>query len=233
MKPILIYSPVKHRYALAAQKIPFPSAAVLDVGGYKSREKHLTPFFQELSYTSVNIGPAWYKNDEPHFIYDGTTLPFGDKAFPYVICVDSLEHVMVEKRAKLVDEIVRVAQERAVIVVPFNNGEILDEEYLLRYSKRFGIDLMPSLVEHMKYGIPTMKELINYVEKYNHKITFASPRHLYWSFQLSMLLNQVVFGSEAEEINRSIYEFMENTLKSETDSLRQSEAYRAIITIDK
>ncbi|MBI5839116.1 MAG: methyltransferase domain-containing protein [Chloroflexi bacterium] len=229
----LVYSPIKHRHALAARKINNPHPNILDVGGYKSREQYLAPFFEDLSYTSINIGSAWYPNEESHYVYDGNKLPFESNSFQYVISVDSLEHVEERRRASYIGEIIRVAKEKAVIVTPFSDAEISDEEYLLRYSERFGVEPMPSLAEHLKYHIPTIDALITYVSNYNYKMTFASPRHFYWSCQMAMLINTVVMQEEAEAINRRLYDFLEDALKTEDDSLKRQDAYRAILTIDK
>lgn len=229
----LVFSPVRHRYALAALKIDEPRPSVLDVGGYRSREQHLTRFFEVLDYVSVNVGTAWYKNEESHHLFDGVTLPFGDRSFPYVICVDTLEHVEASARHGLVGEIIRVASVRAVIVVPIAHGDVSDEERLLNHSRRFRIQPMPSLLQHVKYGLPATGELAGYAKGHRYALTFASPRHLYWSFQMAMLLNQFALGAEAESVNRRLYESMESTLLPESDSLNESEAYRAILTVDR
>ena len=231
--PPLVYSPVRHRYSLAAKKIAERNAFILDVGGYKSRRKHLSSHFRRLLYYSVNVGPAWYSNDEPHIIYNGIDMPFCDAAFPYVISIDTLEHIHITRRKRLLDEMVRVAEKQVVVVVPISKGGIIDEEYLFLLSEKHDINPMPSLMEHLKYGLPTVDELIQYANNYSFRITFASPRYVYWSFQMAMLINQITIGSQAEALNKKIQEAMERIFEPEEDNLDQFDAYRAILTIEK
>lgn len=229
----LVFSPVRHRYSLAANKIQEHAPIILDVGGYQSREKYLAPYFHQLAYYSVNLGPAWYQNEKSHVLYDGTNLPFGTNSFPYVICVDSLEHVHLSERKRLIDEMIRVAQKKVVVVVPVAHDDISDEEFLLSLSRKYNIAPMPSLKEHVEYGLPTVEQLASYVRNSSFQITFASPRYIYWSFQMAMLINQVTIGDEARGLNRKIQEVMEKLFAPEKDDLNQFEAYRAILTIDK
>jgi hypothetical protein len=161
----LVFSPVRHRYSLAAQRIASSEPIVLDVGGYKSRRRHLEPFFRKLDYTSVNVGPAWYPNDEPDH----------NSSIPFVICVDTLEHIPAADRATSVHEIIRVAGSRAIIVVPIAHADTPDEYYLLKHSKRFRVKPMPSLVEHLKYGLPKVLDLKEYTKAYDSVISFAVP----------------------------------------------------------
>jgi len=232
-KNCYVYSPVKHRYALAAQQINVKDPTVLDVGGYKSRETHLTHFFEKLSYTSVNIGPAWYRNDEPHCLFNGENLPFLDNSFQFVVCVDSLEHVDKNRRGCVIDEIIRVSSKRAIIVVPFSEGIKSNEQYFIEYSQQFNVELMPSLVEHLKYGLPTLDEIKDYLKGYNYMLTFASNRHLYWTIQTAMLINTIVFESEAEAINKELYNFAEELFRAVPNMPSSENAYRVIATIDK
>lgn len=232
-KNCYVYSPVKHRYALAAQHIDVRDPIVLDVGGYKSRETHLRHFFANLSYTSINVGPAWYKNDEPHCLFDGKKLPFLDNSFQFVICVDSLEHVEKNNRAFVIDEIIRVSAKRAIIVVPFSEGSKSNEQFFIEYSQQFNVELMPSLVEHIKYGLPTLDEMKDYLEAYAYKLTFASNRHLYWSIQTAMLINTIVLENAAEPINRDLYNFAEEIFRAIPNMPSSENAYRVIATIEK
>lgn len=230
--PALVYSPVKHRHRLAASAIGAVRAQILDVGGYKSRAAHFAPLFQAVDYTSINVGPAWYVNEECDVTYDGGLLPYSDRSFQFVTSIDTLEHIPAARRRQMITEIVRVAAVKAVIVVPVSHGDTSEEERFLEYSRLFGIQAMPSLSEHVRFGLPTMSELEVLLEGMPHTITFATPRNLYWSFQIAMLLNQAVSGNSAEGLNRRLNGLMEDVLEgSMAEQLAFAEAYRAVITV--
>jgi hypothetical protein len=132
----------------------------------------------------------------------------------------------------MITEIVRVAAVKAVIVVPIAHGDISEEQRFLEYSRLFGIEAMPSLSEHVRFGLPTVPELDVLLEGMPHTIAFATPRNLYWSFQIAMLLNQAVAGNSAEGLNRRLNGLMEDVLEGNmAERLAFAEAYRAVITV--
>jgi len=93
---------------------------------------------------------------------------------------------------------------------------------------------MPSLVEHERYGLPALGELEGYCSAYKHQVVLASPRHLYWSFQLAMLINTAILRERARTLNLELYRGMELALATDLARKRepdQGDAYRAVITI--
>lgn len=229
-----IFSPVKHRYSLALTEIDAQKPNILDVGGYKSRKTIADGFFSTLTYTSLNIGNAWYKDVAVDFLYDGLNIPFDDRSFDYVISVDILEHVFKEQRLRVLSEIVRVAAKRAVIVTPFRLPDVeTDERYILDICKRYNIVSPPSLVEHELYGLPLLSDIEEYVSTFGGTYKYATNKKDYWSLQTTMLWNTISLNGDSEQVNRKVQEFQEEQLKSQPYPTEATNAYRCVLIFDK
>jgi hypothetical protein len=230
-----VFSAVQHRYALAAAQLPAAEhVSVLDVGGYRSRRRWIEQHIGRplTRYVAVNLGPAWYHDEQLDSVGSGTALPFRSRSFPFVICVDCLEHIAAANRSDVVGELVRVASKRVVVVTPVSSGLVEDEAVFLMISERLGVSPMPSLAEHMKFGVPSIEDLAAIAETYVGALHFASPRRLYWAMQMAMLVNTAALGNDATVINRRLYQFQEEILAQETGELRLRDAYRVVLTID-
>jgi len=232
--PSNVFSPVKHRYSLALSEIDAEEPNILDVGGYTSRKTIAEKFFGNLTYTSLNVGSAWYKDVVADFLYDGLHIPFDDQSFDYVISVDILEHVSQENRFHVIKEMVRVAAKRAVVVTPFRLKDVeTDESYIIDICKRYGIVPPPSLVEHELYGLPFLDEIKEYASSLGGTFRYATYKKDYWYLQTAMLWNTISLNGDSEDINRRIQEFQENQLKSQPYPQEAKNAYRCVLIFDK
>ena len=228
-----VISPVRYRYSLAASEIESRTPNILDVGGYQSRRIHLQHHFDALSYTSLNIGPAWYKNDIADVIFDGVDIPFADNQFEYVISVDTLEHVPLSHRQRLIEEMYRVASKSLILVCPYDNGQKIHERYIRDYCELFELSVPFSLQEHLKFGLPTANEIATYFAQKIHRIHFRTNKHLYWAFQFAMLINCRALGDKAESANLELHSLMEATFAQMEESVDFSNSYRMVIVTSK
>ena len=82
-------------------------------------------------------------------------LPFSDRAFPVVVCVDVLEHLPLDARQRAVQEIVRVARRAVLITCP--NGQVAERaDAGLRRSLDIRGHVVPEwLLEHQAQPYPT------------------------------------------------------------------------------
>ena len=229
-----IFSPIKHRYSLALSEIDLEEPNILDVGGYTSRKTIVESFFNSFTYTSLNVGAAWYKNAVSDFLYNWLDIPFDDQSFDYVISVDVLEHVFKENRFHIINEMVRVAEKRAIVVTPFRLiGVETDESYVLDICERHDVVPPPSLVEHEIFGLPFLDELKKYVSMLRGTFKYATSKRDYWYLQTTMLWNTISLNGESEDINRRIQEFQEKQLASEPYPQEAKNAYRCVLIFDK
>ncbi len=96
---------------------------------------------------------------------DMLAMPFADRAFAAVVCVDTLEHLSAADRPAAIREIVRVCARWAVIAFP--SGEPAS-----RYDRRLDAHLRARLgrsdrylMEHLANGLPDAEEARRLVEE--------------------------------------------------------------------
>lgn len=99
-------------------------------------------------------------------------VPFADNSFDYVICVDVLEHLTKEQRARALAEILRVAKKEFFIGVPCGRQSYQQDKKLeIKYRKIFDRQFS-FLQDHLKFGLPEESEImqgLNLASKRNHK----------------------------------------------------------------
>jgi SAM-dependent methyltransferase len=94
-----------------------------------------------------------------------TALPFPDRSFPIVSCIDVLEHLPLEVREQAINELVRVAAHAVIIGCP--HGEVAqkcDEQYRDDCEAR-NRPLPSWLVEHLRQPYPAEDEILNQINK--------------------------------------------------------------------
>ncbi len=229
----------RHRYRVV---LPYlegstgPHKLILDVGGF-SDNAVLEDLLPEAPVYSVNIHNE-YHGRHGHVTYNGEHLPFPDDCFPVVISVDVLEHVPKQHRAKLIEEMVRVASHRVIISAPFASDKNLKHEAdLLKALETAGLPPKQSLVEHKKFGLPTLLELENIATATGRRFQIQPATNAEIDFaglsaQICALLeiqnNPIIALNCAKGIvDRTEKELEKNPPKS------WDEAYRAVLVIDK
>jgi hypothetical protein len=113
---------------------------LLDVGGTK--RDNLFARFGIGEITTVNI------LKDADIVSSAHDLPLEDSSFDCVTCIDTLEHVPVEMRPKIIRELVRVASKAVFIVAPVDSPEnVRAEELVLKHlSAQF-------IKEHRAFGL--------------------------------------------------------------------------------
>lgn len=99
-------------------------------------------------------------------IASASNLPFKDRSFDVVVCLDTIEHLPRRMRDQAIKEMIRVAKKRVIISAPLENGEEFlgrkfDLLFLQWYRKRHKAD-PPLTTEHLRYIEPYPEEFYSY-----------------------------------------------------------------------
>ncbi|MGH9197363.1 MAG: class I SAM-dependent methyltransferase, partial [Acidimicrobiia bacterium] len=89
----------------------------------------------------------------------GDALPFADRAFQLVTCLDVLEHVPRDERLTLLREVSRASSRAIVVAAPFDDPLIRRAEDMLSgfISRTCGF-VQEQLKEHRELGLPSLDE---------------------------------------------------------------------------
>jgi SAM-dependent methyltransferase len=98
----------------------------------------------------------------------GTAIPLEDRSVAAAIAVDTMEHVLPDERAKVVDEMIRVTAPggRVIIIGPTGPAAAEGDAWLLRtFDERGGRPPWAEwLHEHEERGLPQLHELHAWLE---------------------------------------------------------------------
>jgi hypothetical protein len=126
----------------------------------------------------------------PFVPFDGVSLPFKDKSFDTVVCLDTLEHVSKGRRPVLMRELQRVSKSRIIVTFPEQQFffPVLFAVACLYDRLRLSSFMLKSLKEHSRFGLPSRDEVLSSVDadKWTaHHSRFMGRRAtLFWITQL-------------------------------------------------
>jgi ubiquinone/menaquinone biosynthesis C-methylase UbiE len=136
------------------KRLPSQSAPVLlDVGCGRIG---MAAFLKGTKVVGVDVEPP-LESLENFTFQPGTItdLPFPDRSFPVVSCIDVLEHLPLAVRDRAIDELARVASQAVLVGCPHGeNGFACDAEFQSALESRSRP--MPDwLAEHQRQAYPT------------------------------------------------------------------------------
>ena len=146
----------------------------LDVNQYQRfyiLQSHLNKILQKKE-SILDIGGghgilAQYMSGNQYFLVEpsvngisGLKLPFGDNCFDAVVTCHVLEHIAPDDRNLFIDELVRVASKNVLIFNPFKNSDLDETE---RLQLILEVTKAPWAEEHLKYGLPKLEEITDYL----------------------------------------------------------------------
>ncbi len=165
----------------------FPPGArftVLDVGGSGGM---LADFLEEVRVVDLHAGA------DVQIVGNACRLPFRDRAFDVVTCLDVLEHVPEESREKLLDELFRTARRAVIVAGPYRSPEVELAEQALREFHRFCTNGISHhwLDEHMRYGLPSRDWLEGWLSARGRRFHLLRSNNVksWLLFQLLIFLN--------------------------------------------
>lgn len=137
--------------------------ALLDVG---SGRMGLAAFLPEFRVIGVDIEQP--VETIPNFTFkagDITALPFPDRSFPVVSCVDVLEHLPLTARASAIREILRVASQAILIACPHGEKARESDERFRRDLEKHSREIPDWLNEHQSHPYPIASEIMAQVQR--------------------------------------------------------------------
>ena len=180
---------IYHRYATIDKTMSrnrHSHLKVLEVGsagaGYG---RYFKPGKYELTSVDIQIIPEAEKQLYPHikFIsYKGDRLPFKDKRFDVVICVDTLEHVPYKDRPVFLKELMRVCKDRVLIIFPHDKSAKTEARFRQMVStiSRGRLKMQP-LMEHLDCVLPQKQEVKKFFDSNDFKVESTDERlNLAW-----------------------------------------------------
>jgi hypothetical protein len=91
-------------------------------------------------------------------------IPFADRSFDIVLCVDVLEHLSESSRSQAISELIRCARSKVIISCPCGSSAEEGERHLADLFRRSGVGVQGWLAEHITNGLPSVgsifKELV-------------------------------------------------------------------------
>lgn len=90
------------------------------------------------------------------------SLPFLDRSFDVVVCLDVLEHIPPDDRRAFVADVARVAAGQVLIAAPSDECLWIDD-YMRSEYELHGHGRPDWLNEHIEFGLPTVAEIDAYV----------------------------------------------------------------------
>jgi hypothetical protein len=95
----------------------------------------------------------------------GAALPFRAGAFETVVSVDVLEHVPAGERSRFLEELLRVAARRLILVFPSGERAAAQDRSLAERYRRIHGRLDQSLAEHLQHGLPDADAVRDLIER--------------------------------------------------------------------
>lgn len=155
------------RYQLAAEVIDLTRRGgpqrVLDIGGGPGSLAAFCPSDQIVS-SDLHLPSHWHAAAPDLVLADGAQLPFADATFDVVVTLDTLEHVLPERRAGLLAEAARVSRGYVLAVCPCGTPGVpeADAALLSFVRHRFGeeFETVGVLQEHLGFGHPDPDQIL-------------------------------------------------------------------------
>jgi hypothetical protein len=113
---------------------------ILDVGGAPG--DNLLKKFGLRNVKTLDLNP------NADIVASAAEIPLADNAYPVVTCIDTFEHIPVELRTRVLNELIRVAENVVIVIAPVQSKEnVAAEELVLKYRNA------SFLVEHRLFGL--------------------------------------------------------------------------------
>jgi len=195
---------------------------ILEIGGFASGHRAVAT--SRWGTRPVTVNSRLTPGEHPHVVASGTLLPFRDDAFQQVVLIDTLEHVASTQRSAVLREAIRVAARYVWLLFPFGCAANVEAERELRLvAQRAGV-IKESLEEHLRLGLPNVRDVLRMAPTNHVGVEFVSPRAILFASLRAQLHLQCLRLMLARASGRAA------TVVDRV--LCPSKAYRALIQLD-
>ncbi len=194
------------RYRLLADLVDVldreKSFRILEVGGAPVRLPDFLPGHR------VTVTDRLEDSHSSYTRADAMDLPFPDRSFDLVASLDTLEHIMPERRAQFLEELARVSNNLVVLAAPFRSRVSQEAEEMIFGFIRAHLGYEHAYFkEHLERGLPDMVETESYFVSQNfHTLILPNGRLDRWI--MMMFVYYYLEGDAAyAELNRKLSAF--------------------------
>lgn len=184
-------------------------ASLLEAGGFPPR---LPDFLPGHDITVLDRLPA---EGQGYVRGEATDLPFPDKKFGAAICLDTLEHVAPDRRARLIAELGRVARSSVIVAAPFHTEAVKSaDRAVFEFIRAHAGYEQKFLKEHLELGLPGLVNTISYMTEQGLDVQVLPSGRLdrwlimmtaYYAFDADPALQDAI-PELMEAYNRAYYE---------------------------
>jgi len=135
-----------------------PEPMLLDIG---CGQLGVAAFLPHVSVMGTDIDPPVASTPNLTFQQGSiTALPFGDRSFPLVSCIDVLEHLSPQDRERGINELVRVATNAILVAYPQGKLAAAVDEEFRRACELHGKASPGWLIEHQRQPYPVNSTIV-------------------------------------------------------------------------
>lgn len=158
------------------------------------------------------------------------SLPFEDRSFPVVSCIDVIEHLPLDVRAKAIEELVRVAGQTLLVAFPHGAAARESDARLLADFRRRSLEPPDWVVEHLRQAHPTDSEIEDRLRiaaaAQGRRITIRT------RYCEPLLAQRLVRMSSRTRISYVITSLTMSMLLPALRTPPREKAYRAVLVVD-
>jgi hypothetical protein len=194
------------RYRLLAELVQILDeegrARILEVGGAPVKIPDFLPGCE------ITVADQIQDHHAAYVRADAVNLPFADNSFELVASLDTLEHILPERRESFMAELVRISSKLVILAAPFHSGKSRQAEQIifdfikahLGYEHQY-------FKEHLAHEKPDMLETESYFISQNYH-TLILPNGRLDRWLLMMFVYYYLEGNDAyKELNRGLSAF--------------------------
>jgi len=148
------------------KELKLDNERILEVG---SGSYGITPY---LKKPIVGVDTSFSEPEYPllkQVSGSAVNLPFSNNEFAVVILSDVLEHLPQKFRSPAINEAIRVSNQVVLVSGPFGKKAADQDKRLAEYSQQKTGQLHPFFIEHLKFGLPEVEDIIKIAQQ-NKKV---------------------------------------------------------------